>query len=56
LLLNVQLLLANPQCAALCCRTGERIAFSYLISNKFVGESARVVVLRDGQQQTLDIA
>eukprot|EP00882_Tetradesmus_deserticola_P024365 GHRQ01026626.1.p1 GENE.GHRQ01026626.1~~GHRQ01026626.1.p1 ORF type:complete len:256 (+),score=77.21 GHRQ01026626.1:318-1085(+) len=36
-------------------RTGERIAFSYLISNKFVGESARVVVLRDGQQQTLDI-
>ncbi|KAF6260729.1 trypsin-like cysteine/serine peptidase domain-containing protein [Scenedesmus sp. NREL 46B-D3] len=37
-------------------RTGERIAFSYLISNKFVGESAQVVVLRDGQQQTLDIA
>ncbi|WIA13005.1 hypothetical protein OEZ85_006615 [Tetradesmus obliquus] len=36
-------------------RTGERIAFSYLISNKFVGEAARVVVLRDGKQQTFDI-
>lgn len=37
------------------CRTGERISFSYLISQKFVGESARCVVLRNGEQKTLDV-
>lgn len=30
-------------------RTGERIAFSYLISKKFVGDTAQLQVLRDGQ-------
>jgi hypothetical protein len=36
-------------------RTGERIAFSHLISKKFVGEKARLEVLRDGQQTALDV-
>lgn len=30
-------------------RTGERIAFSYLISQKFVGDEARLEVLREGE-------
>ncbi|KAI8477127.1 MAG: trypsin-like serine protease [Monoraphidium minutum] len=30
-------------------RTGERIAFSYLISQKYVGDEARLEVLRDGE-------
>lgn len=37
------------------CRTGERIAFSHLISKKFVGETARLELLREGQQLTLDV-
>lgn len=36
-------------------RTGERIAFSYLISNKFVGEEATLGVLRNGQELSLDV-
>ncbi len=34
-------------------RTGERIAFSYLISTKFVGDECSMRVLREGQ--TLDV-
>lgn len=30
-------------------RTGERIAFSYLISNKYVGDTASIQILRDGE-------
>jgi len=30
-------------------RTGERIAFSYLISQKYVGDEAELEVLRDGK-------
>lgn len=30
-------------------RAGERIAFSYLISRKFIGDSARLRLLRDGR-------
>lgn len=37
------------------CRTGERIAFSHLISNKFVGETARLQVLRNGEELTMDV-
>eukprot|EP00878_Enallax_costatus_P022522 GHUV01023896.1.p1 GENE.GHUV01023896.1~~GHUV01023896.1.p1 ORF type:complete len:352 (+),score=75.57 GHUV01023896.1:1558-2613(+) len=36
-------------------RTGERIAFSHLISNKFVGETARLKVLRNGEEMMLDV-
>ncbi len=37
------------------CRSGERIAFGYLISQKFTGERADVEVLRDGKPLELDI-
>lgn len=36
-------------------RSGERIAFSYLMSNKFTGDVATVEVLRDGEKKDLDI-
>lgn len=36
-------------------RTGERISFSYLISNKFVGDMAELQVLRGGEVQQLQI-
>lgn len=36
-------------------RTGERIAFSHLISKKFVGETATLDVLREGQHTPLDV-
>eukprot|EP00879_Flechtneria_rotunda_P023379 GHRR01024729.1.p1 GENE.GHRR01024729.1~~GHRR01024729.1.p1 ORF type:complete len:243 (+),score=69.46 GHRR01024729.1:202-930(+) len=36
-------------------RTGERVSFSYLITSKFVGESARLGILRDGQCLTVDV-
>ena len=38
------------------CRSGERIAFGYLISQKFVGERASVEVLRGGTPLQLDIS
>ena len=37
------------------CRSGERIAFGYLTSQKFTGEHAKVEVLRDGKPLVLDI-
>lgn len=37
------------------CRTGERIAFGYLISQKYTGEHAQLLVLREGKELTLDI-
>ena len=37
-------------------RSGERIAFGYLISQKFVGERASVEVLRGGAPLQLDIS
>lgn len=36
-------------------RTGERIAFSYLISNKYIGDECSLEVLRDGQALTLTV-
>lgn len=36
-------------------RTGERIAFSYLISNKYVGDSCVLEVLREGQLVLLPV-
>ncbi|GIL56480.1 hypothetical protein Vafri_11837 [Volvox africanus] len=36
-------------------RTGERIAFSYLITSKFVGDSARLDVLRGGEKKELTV-
>lgn len=36
-------------------RTGERISFSHLISKKFVGEKAKLEVLRQGQLTNLDV-
>jgi len=36
-------------------RTGERIAFTYLISQKFTGESAQVELLRDGKELSFEI-
>lgn len=36
-------------------RTGERISFSYLISNKFVGDSAAITLLRGGQEMSVDV-
>eukprot|EP00775_Hariotina_reticulata_P011314 gene11314-11464_t len=36
-------------------RTGERIAFSHLISNKFVGDTAHLGILRDGRPMTVDV-
>ncbi len=36
-------------------RTGERIAFSYLISNKFVGDTAQLEVLRGGNTLSLSV-
>ena len=37
-------------------RTGERINFSYLVSRKYVGDSAAVTVLRDGKMMNFDIS
>lgn len=36
-------------------RTGERIAFSYLISNKYIGDECSLEVLRDGQTVELKV-
>lgn len=36
-------------------RTGERIAFGYLTSQKFSGDMARVDILREGQETTVDV-
>lgn len=36
-------------------RHGERIGFSYLVSQKYTGESARVKILRDGKVKEFDI-
>lgn len=36
-------------------RTGERIAFTYLISQKFSGETAKVDVLREGKEISLEV-
>ncbi|KAK9842610.1 hypothetical protein WJX84_004330 [Apatococcus fuscideae] len=36
-------------------RTGERIAFNFLVSQKYTGEAAILDVLRDGASQQLDI-
>ncbi|GLI60058.1 hypothetical protein VaNZ11_001910 [Volvox africanus] len=36
-------------------RTGERIAFSYLITSKFVGDTARLDVLRGGHKKELTV-
>ncbi len=36
-------------------RTGERIAFSYLISNKFVGDQCVLDVLRNGEMLSLPV-
>lgn len=36
-------------------RTGERISFGYLISQKFVGDSSHLVVMRDGEEITQEV-
>ena len=36
-------------------RTGERISFHYLVTEKFVGEKARVTFLRDGTTHAVDL-
>lgn len=36
-------------------RHGERIGFSYLVSQKYTGESAKVKILRDGKMKEFDI-
>ncbi|PNW73966.1 hypothetical protein CHLRE_13g579901v5 [Chlamydomonas reinhardtii] len=36
-------------------RSGERISFSYLVSNKYTDEEAELVVLQDGVQRTLRV-
>lgn len=36
-------------------RTGERIAFSYLVSQKYTNESAKLRVLHDGQEKTVTV-
>ena len=37
------------------CRLGERIAFNYLVSQKYTGEQAELQVLRQGRPLTLAI-
>ena len=37
------------------CRTGERIAFNYLISQKYTGEHAELEVLREGRPVALRV-
>lgn len=36
-------------------RSSERISFSYLVSQKHVGDNAEITVLRDGQEHTFNI-
>ena len=36
-------------------RTGERISFHYLISQKYTGDQVRLDVLRDGETLELDV-
>merc|ERR1719235_2031170 len=36
-------------------RTGERISFGYLISQKFVGESSQLAVMRGGKELALEV-
>lgn len=38
------------------CRIGERIAFNYLVSQKYTGEHADLEVLRKGQLMKLNMA
>jgi hypothetical protein len=51
--------ITHPQpttaCAQVPFRTGERIAFSYLISQKYVGDDAELEVLRDGAVLGLNV-
>ena len=37
------------------CRRGERIAFSYLISQKYTGESAQLDILRGGEELSITV-
>ena len=37
------------------CRRGERIAFSYLISQKYTGESAKLDILRGGEELSITV-
>ncbi|GIL64530.1 hypothetical protein Vafri_18424 [Volvox africanus] len=37
-------------------RSGERISFSYLVSNKYTGEEAELVVLHEGKQRTVRVS
>ncbi|GLC35506.1 Protease Do-like 9 [Pleodorina starrii] len=37
-------------------RSGERISFSYLVSNKYTDEEAELVVLHEGQQRTVRVS
>lgn len=37
------------------CRRGERIAFSYLISQKYTGESAQLDILREGRELSITV-
>ena len=37
------------------CRRGERIAFSYLISQKYTGESAHLDILRAGEELSITV-
>ncbi len=52
---------AFPQCRwpgpklNMCCRRGERIAFSYLISQKYTGETAQLDILRDGEELSVTV-
>lgn len=39
----------------MCCRRGERIAFSYLISQKYTGESAQLDILRGGAELAITV-
>ena len=36
-------------------RSGERISFSYLVSQKYTNESATLRVLKDGKEVTVDV-
>lgn len=36
-------------------RSGERISFGFLVSQKFAGESAKLVILRNGEALTLEV-
>lgn len=42
-------------CCIYRCRTGERIHFNYLISQKYTGEHAQLDLLRKGQEVSLRV-